>query len=148
MELCNMQVSSKSFVEIHPPLLLLLVQLLLIVLLLGLTSLSELVLPAELTLPPPAPVDPGPSLCDWLRVREVERGRTWLRLEILEDLLRSLATLLFTSVLSVLRFLVTAGARPRLERPESWLDFRIRDFCGSEFFILRKSSLELVVSYS
>ena len=61
MELCNMQVSSKSFVEIHPPLLLLLVQLLLIVLLLGLTSLSELALPAELSLPP---AEPGPSLCD------------------------------------------------------------------------------------
>ena len=69
---------------------------------------------------------------------------------MLEDLLRSLPALLFTSVLCVLsvvrRFLVTAGARPRLERPESWLDFRTRDFCESEFFILRKLSLSLVVN--
>ena len=65
---------------------------------------------------------------------------------MLEDLLSSLPPFLFASGLSVLRFLVTAGARPRLESPESWLDFRTRDFCESEFFILRKLSLSLVVN--
>ena len=68
---------------------------------------------------------------------------------MLEDLLSSPPALLFPSplsLLSALRFLLAAGARPRLERPESWLDFLTRDFCGSEFFILRKSSLKLVVN--
>ena len=58
---------------------------------------------------PPLP----PSLWDWLRVSEVDLGRTWLMLEMLEDLLISLELFLAPAAM----FLLDSEALPLLAVP-------------------------------